>query len=121
MHAAALPIWSLVRQARERAGITQDELARRAGTSQSAIARYERARSMPDLATLDRLIRACGYQLRYELSPIDDSDVRLLDHMAQLTPAERLEQNRAMTAVGALAGAARSKGRVRRLPPRPDA
>ncbi len=61
------PVWSLIREARHRAGLSQASLAERAGTSQPAIARYERARSMPDLATLNRIIEACGLELRLEL------------------------------------------------------
>ena len=69
--ATAWPVWSVVREARHRAGLTQAELAARAGTSQPAIARYERARGMPDLATLFRLVEACGLELRLELHEPD--------------------------------------------------
>ena len=65
--ATTWPVWSLIREARHRSGLSQVELAQRAGTSQPAIARYERARSMPDLATLHRLVEACGFELRLEL------------------------------------------------------
>jgi transcriptional regulator with XRE-family HTH domain len=65
------PVWALVREARGRAGLTQSELARRAGTSQPAIARYERARSLPDLRTLHRIMDACGLELRLELAEPD--------------------------------------------------
>lgn len=56
----------LVKDARRRAGLTQRALAERAGTSQAAVARYESGRTVPDVATLDRLLRACGYELRAE-------------------------------------------------------
>ena len=56
----------LVKDARRRAGLTQRALAERAGTSQAAVARYEAGRTVPDVATLDRLLRACGYELRAE-------------------------------------------------------
>lgn len=65
------PVWSLLREARHRAGLSQVELASRAGTSQPAIARYERARSMPDISTLHRLVEACGLELRFELAQPD--------------------------------------------------
>ena len=71
-HAASRwPVWSLLREARHRAGLSQAELADRAGTSQPAIARYEKARSMPDLSTLHRLVEACGFELRLELAQPD--------------------------------------------------
>lgn len=65
--ATTWPVWSLIREARSRAGLSQVELASRAGTSQPAIARYERARAMPDLSTLHRLIEACGLELELRL------------------------------------------------------
>lgn len=55
----------IIRQARRDAGLSQAQLARRAGTSQSAIARYERSVSTPSLATLERLLRACGQPLQF--------------------------------------------------------
>jgi transcriptional regulator with XRE-family HTH domain len=64
-------VWALVREARRRAGLTQAELARRAGTSQPAVARYERGRAVPDIATLARLVQACGFELRLELAEAD--------------------------------------------------
>ncbi|MGH9063085.1 MAG: helix-turn-helix domain-containing protein [Acidimicrobiales bacterium] len=73
MRAAATrwPVWALVREARHRAGLTQSQLAERCGTSQAAIARYERARTMPDLATLYRIVDACGLELRLSLGEPD--------------------------------------------------
>lgn len=67
---ASVPAWALVREARARAGLTQAELAARAGTSQSAVARYELAEVLPSLETLDRLIRACDLELRFVLEPL---------------------------------------------------
>jgi len=65
------PVWALIREARRRAGLTQSQLARRVGTSQPAIARYEKARAMPDLATLFRIVEACGLELRLQLAEPD--------------------------------------------------
>jgi len=48
----------LVLQLRERAGVTQTELAQRAGMAQSAISDYERGRKEPSLSTLQRLAAA---------------------------------------------------------------
>ena len=65
---------TLIREARRRAGLTQGDLALRAGTSQPAVARLERENSSPTLATLERLIRAAGFDLRIELVPAAQSD-----------------------------------------------
>jgi len=54
----------LIRTARRQAQLTQRELADRAGTSQPAIARYESGEALPSLPTLERLLRACGLELR---------------------------------------------------------
>ncbi len=51
---------ALIREARAAAGLTQQELAERAGTSQPAIARYEQGTAVPTLPTLERLLLACG-------------------------------------------------------------
>lgn len=64
----------LVREARKRAGITQQELARRAGTTQSAIARLESGRTEPSLDTIRRLVRLCGLDVAVGLVPEDGSD-----------------------------------------------
>jgi len=56
-------IASIVRRTREHAGISQAELARRAGTSQPALARYETGVTLPTLPTLERLLQGCGRQL----------------------------------------------------------
>lgn len=54
-------------QARTAAGLTQAELARRAGTTQSAIARLEGGRVSPSVETLRKYAAATGRRLRVEL------------------------------------------------------
>jgi transcriptional regulator with XRE-family HTH domain len=49
--------------ARKRAGLTQVELARRAGTTQPVISAYEHGRRDPTIETLRRLVRAAGAEL----------------------------------------------------------
>lgn len=53
----------LIRRAREAAGLTQRELARRAGSSQPTISAYEQGRKVPTATTLARLIDAAGAEL----------------------------------------------------------
>jgi transcriptional regulator with XRE-family HTH domain len=53
----------MVREARQRAGLTQRGLAAKAGIPQETIARIERGRTDPRVGTLDRLLEACGYGL----------------------------------------------------------
>jgi transcriptional regulator with XRE-family HTH domain len=59
----------LIRNARQQAGLTQQELAERAGMSQPAIAKLERGATNPTLATLSRCAAAAGFDFRVELVP----------------------------------------------------
>lgn len=55
---------ALLRQARTEAGLSQRLLARAAGTSRSTVAAYESGAMSPTVRQLDRLIDACGMQVR---------------------------------------------------------
>jgi ribosome-binding protein aMBF1 (putative translation factor) len=50
-------------EARAKAGLTQEELARRMQTSQSTIARLESGKAMPSGKTLAKLAKATGTKL----------------------------------------------------------
>ena len=65
----------LVREARKRAGLTQRELAARAGTTQSAIARLESGRTSPRFETVLTLVRLCGLDLDVSLREMDRATV----------------------------------------------
>jgi ribosome-binding protein aMBF1 (putative translation factor) len=67
----ALEVPFAVIGARARAGLTQEELAERMGTSQSAIARLESGRSRPSTTTLAKLAAATGTKLRVSFVPDD--------------------------------------------------
>ena len=88
----------LLREARLRAGLTQAELARRAGTSQPAIARWESGAVQPSLERLRELIRACGLELTYGLANYDDSYVSHINRQLSLSPAERVRDMAAFAA-----------------------
>ena len=85
-----MPGWAIVREARERAGLTQRELGARAEKAQSEIAKIERGRREPTFATIERLVRAAGFDLRIQLVPHDDHDERLIEAMLARTPDQRL-------------------------------
>jgi transcriptional regulator with XRE-family HTH domain len=60
---------TLIRGARHAAGITQLELADRAGTAQPAVAAYESGAKTPNLATLERLLGACEHDVELLARP----------------------------------------------------
>ena len=53
----------LLERARQDAGLTQSELARRARTSRTTLSAYERGRKSPTLETAARLLAASGFDL----------------------------------------------------------
>lgn len=82
----------LVREGRKRAGLTQRELAERAGTTQSAIARLESGRTSPALEDVERMLRLCGLQLIVELAPYDDSDLVQAKARLRHDPSARIAE-----------------------------
>lgn len=60
---------ALVRLARMKAGLTQQALAEPTGVARSMISAYERDLRQPTLATLLRVLRAAGFDLRLNLEP----------------------------------------------------
>src|SRR6476620_1593296 len=67
---AEFRIGILLREAREDAGLTQEEMARRLNTKKSAISRLENHASDIRLSTLERYARALGCQLSLDLLPL---------------------------------------------------
>lgn len=59
----------MIRSARRAAGITQLELAERAGTAQPAVAAYESGGRTPSIATLRRLLDACEHDVEVLARP----------------------------------------------------
>jgi transcriptional regulator with XRE-family HTH domain len=60
---------SAVTEVRGRAGLTQEELARRMGTTQPVVARLESGRTRPSMRTLERLAQATGSRLLISFEP----------------------------------------------------
>jgi transcriptional regulator with XRE-family HTH domain len=79
--------------AREDQGLTQRELAERAGVSQSEIARIESGQREPSIPTLQRLLAGAGLELRLRLAPLDNHDQVLADRHARRSPEERASQD----------------------------
>jgi len=63
-------------EARGRAGLTQEELARKMGTTQPVIARLESGRTRPSLRTLERLAAATDSRLLVSFKPVEGRRAR---------------------------------------------
>jgi len=89
---------------RRGAGLSQRALAAKAGTSQPAIARYERGAATPSWETLQRLASACGRWVTIGTGVLPDPhDMELAETLLRMTAAERL---RALRRYARLRGAA---------------
>lgn len=62
-------VGALLRQAREKAGLTQEQVAERLSTKKSAISRIENSAGSMRLSTLERYARAIGWNLSLDLQP----------------------------------------------------
>jgi len=81
----------MLRSARRQAGMTQRELAARAGVPQTTVGRVEAGLITPRVDTLERLLRATGQELSVSPRPgagVDRSQIRRL---LRLTPRQRLD------------------------------
>jgi uncharacterized protein len=97
----------LLREARRRVGLSQSELARRAGVAQSVVSAYESGKRQPALPTLSRLIAATGHQMTITLER-SDSGVRGLPD----TPLGRRIRKHRQALLAAVAKAGGSNLRV---------
>lgn len=99
----------LLRRARQSAGLTQAELAKRLGASQPLVARLERRDANPTWETLERVLRATGHEI--QLAPIKrpatEVDVAQLRERLAMSPGERLrtfqDSQRSLTQLRAVA------------------
>jgi transcriptional regulator with XRE-family HTH domain len=76
--------------ARRSAGLTQRNLAERTGVAQPTIARIEAGRQIPGVDLLDRLLRACGWQLDMTVERGTGVDRSLIEDCLAVSPPERL-------------------------------
>jgi len=84
-----------LKEARAAAGMTQRELARRALTAQSVVARIELGETSPTWDTLFRLVRAAGHRIVASVERIPAVDQSVLDdvpRILRMTPEQRLEE-----------------------------
>lgn len=85
---------ALVRTARQEARLTQSELSRRAGTTQSVIARMESPMSNPTVSSLEQVLAAVDRSV--ELTPaatLPSVDRTQIVEQLRLSPAQRLTRH----------------------------
>jgi transcriptional regulator with XRE-family HTH domain len=83
----------IIREARQRHGLTQKQLATRARTTQAAISRIERDVVSPSVSTVVRLLDLMGERLDLDVHPIHYGfDVTLNEANLALSPEERIRE-----------------------------
>ena len=98
---------ALVRELRQLEGISQAELARRIGSTQAVVSRWERGEEAPRLDALVRVLRATGFEADLVFRRHDDEDRSQLRWLLDMTPDERARHFRG--AVRAYANARRAQ------------
>ncbi|MGA8461530.1 MAG: helix-turn-helix domain-containing protein [Streptosporangiaceae bacterium] len=108
---------ALLRRARVGAGLSQAELAARAGVTQSVISAYESGHRQPALPTLAALIGAAGYELAIDVRP-----PRRLSQLSGPIGQRVRRRRKALTAAAAAHGVTNLRvfGSVARGQDRPD-
>jgi transcriptional regulator with XRE-family HTH domain len=90
----------LLRESRERHGLSQTSLARRARTSQGQISKIERGAISPSVSTLERLLGVMGERLELAARPGPRPNVsvhELRRDYESLTVEERVAQQAALS------------------------
>ncbi len=103
---------SVLRLARNEAGLTQDQLGELAGVPQSTISAYERGTRQPTMPVLERFLKAAGFHMRIHLTPTGDHDDAPAGWKTPLTPDELANAEAGLQS--ALAAQARPRQRLNR-------
>lgn len=84
----------LLQSARERAGLSQRQLAKKARTAQSVVARIEMGETSPSWSTLARLLKAAGFTLSIGLvrTSVDPQVLDDVPRILALSPEQRLRE-----------------------------
>ncbi len=83
---------ALIREARLRAGLSQQELAAKSRKDRTVIARWEQGVVAPSIDTLVELLRWCGYDIPLELVPYDPGPDERITEIQMLSPERRLDR-----------------------------
>jgi transcriptional regulator with XRE-family HTH domain len=87
----------LLERARRAAGLSQQDLARRARTSRTAVSAYENGHKSPSLSTAERLLAEAGYDLDarpritfHRVAGVRGLSYQVPDRLPQLPPEQAL-------------------------------
>lgn len=80
----------IIRESRLLAGLSQHELAERAGVPRQSIGRWERGAVEPGFDTVRKLLRSCGFDVSLVRFDADATVDERLGEKLELTPQERL-------------------------------
>jgi transcriptional regulator with XRE-family HTH domain len=83
---------ALIREARLRAGLSQQELAVASGKDRTVIARWEQGLVAPSVDTLVTIVRACGFDIPLELVAYDPGPDERVAELQMLSPERRLDR-----------------------------
>jgi transcriptional regulator with XRE-family HTH domain len=92
------PAAFLLQLARLKSGLSQREVAERAGVPPTMISVYERGQREPTLATLLKLLHAAGLELTMQLKPYDRHDDVLDALETRRSGSERRRRDREIEA-----------------------
>ena len=85
----------VLRAAREASGLSQRQLAVRAGTTQAVVARIESGKVAPNWETLTRLLRETGHEVDlrvYETPVVAPEWLDEADRIRAMTPSGRMRE-----------------------------
>jgi transcriptional regulator with XRE-family HTH domain len=82
----------LLREARLRAGLSQQQLAEVSGKDRTVIARYEQGVVAPSIDTLVEILRACEFDILLELVPYEPELSERMVDLQRLSPERRLDE-----------------------------
>jgi transcriptional regulator with XRE-family HTH domain len=85
-----MQISRIVPEARRRAGLSQAQLAERAGVPKSTVGRIESGARVPSTQMVERLVRAAGLEVLVSLSEPDPGTDSMFERTLRRSPAERL-------------------------------
>ncbi len=82
----------MIREARLRAGLSQQQLAEVSGKDRTVVSRWEQGLVAPSLDTLVELVRSCGFDIPLELVPYNEGADERARELQMLSPERRVDR-----------------------------